>query len=56
MADKFICCSYRIEQALAIPMLKNAALSNQYLIHKQIVHAVDIHRKGTESVFIIILK
>jgi len=49
---KFTYCSYRIEQALMIPF-QNAKLSNDFRIHKSIVHAIDIHRKGMELVFII---
>jgi len=49
-AKKFIFCSYRIEQAITIPF-QNAKLSNEFKIHEQITYAVNIHRKGIESVF-----
>jgi len=48
---KFIDCSYRIEHAM-IPF-QSAKLSNDFGIQKKFVHAIDIHRKGMESVFII---
>jgi len=32
---------------------QSTKLSNDFRIHKKIVHAIDIHRKGMESVFII---
>jgi hypothetical protein len=34
---------------------ENSGLSVEYRIHKKLIHAVDIHRKGMESVFIIII-
>jgi len=49
-SKEFIYSSYRIDQAIVI-RLDNSRLSNE--IHKNLVHAIDIHRKGMESVFII---
>jgi len=37
---------------MVIPF-QNSGLSNKIRIHKKLVHAIDIHRKGMESVFII---
>jgi hypothetical protein len=48
---EFIYCSYRIEQAV-IPF-QSAELSNEIVIYKRLVHAIDIHHKGMESVFIV---
>jgi len=47
----FIYCSYRIEQAVIIPFQSNE-LSNEFAIYKRLVHTIDIHHKGMESVFI----
>jgi len=49
-AEKFIFCSYRIEQAMTIPF-HSTGLSNEFRIHERIVYAIDIHRKGIELVF-----
>jgi hypothetical protein len=50
-AEEFIYCSYRIEQAV-IPF-QSAELSNEIIIYKRLVHVIDIHHKGMESVFIL---
>ncbi|XP_011864198.1 PREDICTED: uncharacterized protein LOC105560060 isoform X2 [Vollenhovia emeryi] len=42
----FRIASYRIEKAMAVNMLKNISLENEIIICKEIVHAVDIHRKA----------
>lgn len=55
VTEQFICYSYRIERAIAIPLLQSAQLTNKFLMHKRIVHAVDIHRRGVELVFIILM-
>jgi len=47
-----IYCSYRIERAMVMPF-QSSRLSNKFKIHKKLVYAIDIHRKGMESVFII---
>jgi len=52
--EEFIYCSYRIEQAV-IPF-QNAELSNEIVVYKRLVHAIDIHHKGMESVFIVIYR
>jgi len=49
--EEFIYCSYRIEQAV-IPF-QSAELFNEIVIYKRLVHAIDIHHKGMESVFIV---
>jgi uncharacterized protein YjdB len=36
-----------------IPFQKGE-LSNEYVIYKKLVHAINIHQKGMESVFIIV--
>jgi len=49
--EEFIYCSYRIEQPV-IPF-QSAELSNEIVIYKKLVHAIDIHHKGMESVYIV---
>jgi len=44
--------SYRIEKAMAINMLNNVYLKNEIIMYKEIIHAVDIHRKAIKLVFI----
>jgi len=44
--------SYRIEKAMAINMLNNVCLKNEVIMYKEIIHAVDIHRKAIKLVFI----
>jgi len=51
--EKFIYFSYRVEQAMVISF-QNTKLSNEFRIKERLVHAIDIHRKGMESVFIIL--
>jgi len=51
--EKFIYFSYCVEQAMVIPF-QNIKLSNEFGIKERLVHAIDIHRKGMESVFIIL--
>jgi len=51
---QYIFCSYRMEQAMINPFQRDTTttgLSNELRIHKKIIYAVDIHRKGIESVF-----
>jgi len=40
-----ILCSYRIEKAIAVNMLKN-----EIVMYREIKHAVDIHRKAIKLV------
>ncbi|XP_025073673.1 uncharacterized protein LOC105425585 [Pogonomyrmex barbatus] len=42
----FRIASYRIEKAIAINTLNNINLQNEITMYKQIIHAVDIHRKA----------
>ncbi|XP_070527999.1 uncharacterized protein [Cardiocondyla obscurior] len=42
--------SYRIEKAIAINMLKNSSLENEFMMYREIIHAVDIHRKAMKLV------
>ncbi|KAL0101200.1 hypothetical protein PUN28_018795 [Cardiocondyla obscurior] len=42
----FKIASYRIEKAIAINMLKNSSLENEFMMYREIIHAVDIHRKA----------
>ncbi|XP_029666071.1 odorant receptor 49b-like [Formica exsecta] len=42
----FKIASYRIEQAMTSQVLKNINLENQTMIYKEIIDAVDIHRKA----------
>jgi len=49
--EEFIYYSYRIEQAV-IPF-QCAEFSNEIVIYKRLVHAIDIHHKGMKSVFIL---
>jgi len=44
--------SYRIEKAMAVNMLNNVYLKNEIIMYKEIIHAVDIHRKAMKLVFI----
>jgi len=48
----FIYCSYRVEQAVMIPF-QTAELSNESVIYKRLIFAIDIHRKGMESVIVV---
>jgi len=50
IAKKFIFYSYRMKQTMMIPF-QSMGLSNDFRIHERIVYALDIHRKGMESVF-----
>jgi len=46
--------SYRIERAMINTFQRDTMtteLSNEFRIHKKIIYAVDIHRRGIESVF-----
>jgi len=52
MLKKFIYCSYRVEHAIMIPFQSSGSL-NEFKTHKNLAHAIDLHRKGMESVFII---
>jgi len=45
-----IVCSYRLEQAMTSNMLQNISLRNEIMICKEIISAVDIHRKAMELV------
>ncbi|KAL0101193.1 hypothetical protein PUN28_018795 [Cardiocondyla obscurior] len=45
----FKIASYRIEKAIAINMLKNSSLENEFMMYREIIHAVDIHRKAMKS-------
>ncbi|XP_025073403.1 uncharacterized protein LOC105424453 [Pogonomyrmex barbatus] len=42
----FRIASYRIEKAIAINTLNNVNLQNEITMYKQIIHAVNIHRKA----------
>ncbi|XP_011634735.2 uncharacterized protein LOC105425591 [Pogonomyrmex barbatus] len=42
--------SYRIEKAIAINTLNNVNLQNEITMYKQIIHAVDIHRKAIKFI------
>jgi len=44
-------CSYRIERAIQIYILKNINLRNDILAYKNIIRAVDIHRKAMTLVY-----
>ncbi|XP_011695542.1 PREDICTED: uncharacterized protein LOC105454564 [Wasmannia auropunctata] len=48
----FRIASYRIEKALMINMVKNNGLKNEIVDCKEIIFAVDIHRKTVKLVFI----
>jgi len=52
ITENFISFSYRVEQAMTIPF-QSTKLSNEFRIQERLLHAIDIHRKGMESVFII---
>ncbi|RLU21825.1 hypothetical protein DMN91_006201 [Ooceraea biroi] len=50
---KYICgifriASYRIDQAMQTATLHHAVLSNNFIIYKKIVRAIDIHRKAVK--------
>jgi len=47
MTKKFIYFSYRIEQAMVISKYRII----EFRIHKELMNAIVIHRKGMESVF-----
>jgi len=49
-SEKFVYCSYRIDQAIVI-RFHNTGLSNELKIHKKLTYAIEIHRKGMELVF-----
>ncbi|XP_011864205.1 PREDICTED: uncharacterized protein LOC105560062 isoform X2 [Vollenhovia emeryi] len=49
----FRIASYRIEKAMMIKMLKNVNLENEIIIYKEIVHAVDIHRKAVHFAMLV---
>jgi len=51
--EKFIYSRYCIEEAVVI-LFQNGELWNEYAIYKKLVHAINSHQKGMESVFIII--
>jgi len=44
-------CSYRIERAIQIYIPKNINLRNDILVYKNIIRAVDIHRKAMTLVY-----
>jgi hypothetical protein len=50
VSEEFTFYSYRNEQAMRIPF-QSTELSNKISIHERIIYAIDIHRKGIESVF-----
>jgi len=52
ISEKFVYYSYRIDQAIMM-RFHNSGLSNKLKIYKKLVHAIDIHRKGMELIFII---
>jgi len=52
MLRKFVCCSYRVEHAIMNPFQSSGSLY-EFKTHKNLAHAIDVHRKGMESVFII---
>jgi len=45
--------SYRLERAIRTRILQNISLKNEIMIYKEIIYAVDIHRKAMELVFIL---
>ncbi|XP_036143084.1 uncharacterized protein LOC105834273 [Monomorium pharaonis] len=47
----FKIASYRIEQALAIKIVKNISIENEMMIYKEIICAIDIHCKAIKLVF-----
>ncbi|EZA55090.1 hypothetical protein X777_05369 [Ooceraea biroi] len=57
---KYICgifriASYRIDQAMQTATLHHAVLSNNFILYKKIVRAIDIHRKAVKSVIVLSL-
>ncbi|TGZ32044.1 hypothetical protein DBV15_03839 [Temnothorax longispinosus] len=45
----FRIASYRIEKAIAVNTLKNVSLENEIIMYREIIHAVDIHRKAIKA-------
>jgi len=50
---KKIVYSFRIEKTMMRNMLQNVTQEKEILIYKGIIYAIDIHRKATESVYIL---
>ncbi|XP_012543107.1 uncharacterized protein LOC105840651 [Monomorium pharaonis] len=50
----FKIASYRIEKAIQTYEEKNINLKNEFLAHKTMIRAVDIHRKALKLVFVCI--
>jgi hypothetical protein len=50
--SKTIACSYRIRRAMTMNILPNISLKNEMEMYREIICAVDIHRKAMESVFV----
>ncbi|XP_077263340.1 uncharacterized protein LOC143898090 [Temnothorax americanus] len=45
----FRIASYRIEKAIAVNTLENVSLENEIIMYREIIHAVDIHRKAIKA-------
>ncbi|XP_024882953.1 uncharacterized protein LOC112468871 [Temnothorax curvispinosus] len=45
----FRIASYRIEKAVAVNTMKNVSLENEIIMYREIIHAVDIHRKAIKA-------
>jgi len=46
-----IICSYRLERAMRSKKLQSISLRNEIMIYKEIICAINIHRKAMELVF-----
>jgi len=44
--------SYRIEEAILVNMLKNVNIKNEIIMYKELIHAIEIHRRAIKLVFI----
>lgn len=44
--------SYRIERAVSVDMLMDINLEKEIMIYKRLIHAVDIHRKAMQLVYL----
>lgn len=44
--------SYRIKRAISMNMLINIDLQDEITIYKNMIHAVDIHRKAMQLVYL----
>ncbi|XP_025073957.1 uncharacterized protein LOC105426783 [Pogonomyrmex barbatus] len=46
----FKIASYRMEQAMTIKVFKKISTKDEIMIHKEIIYAIDIHRKAIKYV------